>query len=635
MKSYLHQLADELNFQLDKTGSIGSGYPASSVDVAAIAKPVKKDDAISNFNDIKALIIKSADIVNAYSEEISKKLEGEYVAVSDFGTFKETTEAQLTASSAQVSSVLTKQEQIETDMGDMERELRSEIEQTAESIKLEVMDDTDGKTATIKLTVGKNTYSGQIDMTGLVTFSNLSNADGPTVIDGGNIKTGKISAEFIDVLNLVVKKLYAQNPSGSGITLDENGLQRSSADQTSPIIHLKHDWIQTSGFLEEKPYLDMFKTFFDLSAGSLVGGIKDGVHIDADGIEFRSDISNFVDYPVHSYDHTVDFGINRYGEVTGRLKVDAPTDDDHVVNKEYVDGEITKAKNGAMALRPVQIEFAGSSGHGGYIDFHHGKSTADYTSRIIEAASGTLDINQVSMSGGDLGAKNINLRGVDTPTINFGSSAATINLAGGYNQLHFKSKGNMLFYPASANGTYFALLGNSMYHSTDNSVSCGASTKRWSTVYAGTGTINTSDRNEKENIQDIDEKYIRLFKKLRPVTYEFIGGNHDRVHIGYISQEVKEAMDEVGLTDLEFAGYCRDKKTEDVLDENGVLLGTKDVLDENGEQAYLYALRYAEFIALNTKMIQLQQKKIEAMEKEMRELKETVLSALRKHNIDI
>jgi hypothetical protein len=337
-----------------------------------------------------------------------------------------------------------------------------------------------------------------------------------------------------------------------------------------------------------------------------------------------------------------------------------PTGNKDATTKEYVDQEAEKAKSqanqnlqdhtgnknnphgvtaaqvgarpdtwtpsasdvGAMAARPVQVEFAGASGHGGYIDFHYGKSTADYTSRIIEASSGTLDVNGVSMSGGDIGAKNINLRGVDAPTINFASSAATISVAGTSNQLHFKSKGNMLFYPASANGTYFALLGKSMYHSTDNAVSCGASTKRWSTVYAGTGTINTSDRNEKENIQDIDEKYIRLFEKLRPVTYEFIGDNHDRIHIGYISQEVKEAMDEVGLTDLEFAGYCRDKKTEDVLDENGVLVGQKDVLDENGEQAYLYALRYAEFVALNTKMIQLQQKKIEAMERELRELKE-------------
>lgn len=647
MSSYLHQLADELNYQLEKGGSAQNGnLQTARATAAAIAKPVKNDSAISSFNEIKALIIKSADIVKAYSDSIKETLKGEYVAVSDFGTYTEETLAELDISSDRISSALDKYEKIDGEMGELEKRMRSEIEQTAESIKLEVTDDTAGKTASIKLSVGegddKKEYTGTIDMTGLVTFTNLT--DGKTEISGDNITTGKILAEFIDVLNLVVGKLYAQNPSGSGITLDENGLQRSSADQTNPIIHLKHDWIQTGGFLEEKPYFDMFNTFFDrdVEHGNLVGGITEGVHIDADGIEFRSDISNFVDYPVHSYDHTVDFGINRYGEVTGRLKVDAPTDDDHVVNKEYVDGEITKAKNGAMALRPVQIEFAGSSGHGGYIDFHHGKSTADYTSRIIEAASGTLDINQVSMSGGDLGAKNINLRGVDTPTINFGSSAATINLAGTSNQLHIKSKGNMLLYPASANGTYFALLGNSMYHSTDNAVSCGASTKRWSTVYAGTGTINTSDRNEKENIQDIDEKYIRLFEKLRPVTYEFIGGNHDRIHIGYISQEVKDAMDEVGLTDLDFAGYCRDKKTEDVLDESGALVGQKDVLDENGKPVYQYALRYAEFIALNTKMIQLQQKtiqeqqeKIEAMEKEMRELKETVLSALRKHNIDI
>lgn len=333
---------------------------------------------------------------------------------------------------------------------------------------------------------------------------------------------------------------------------------------------------------------------------------------------------------------------------------------------------------GAMAARPVQIEMAGSGSHGGYIDFHFGQSTADNTSRIIESASGTLSINGMTFASSDktfkarnvyltgtmgAGGKtsetdakngvifgtsgNITMQGAETPTLNFINASATspqasIALAGTNNQLHIKSKGNMLFYPISTNNTYFALLSNSMYHSTDNAVSCGASTKRWSTVYAGTGTINTSDRNEKENIRDIDEKYIRLFEKLRPVTYEFIGGNHDRIHIGYISQEVKEAMDEVGLTDLEFAGYCRDKKTEDVLDESGALVGQKDVLDENGKPVYQYALRYAEFIALNTKMIQLQQKtiqeqqeKIEAMEKEMRELKETVLSALRKHNIDI
>lgn len=48
------------------------------------------------------------------------------------------------------------------------------------------------------------------------------------------------------------------------------------------------------------------------------------------------------------------------------------------------------------SLNPASIEFKGSSSHGGYIDFHYGQSTADYTSRIIEDASGKLSITASS-----------------------------------------------------------------------------------------------------------------------------------------------------------------------------------------------------------------------------------------------
>lgn len=110
IRSYLHQLADELNFQLDKTSSTISNY-VSSVD--ASAKPVEKNDSVSNFNDIKALIIKSADIVKAYYAAITKLIDENnlYVAESDFGTFKEETENTLYADGTglthQVSSIQT------------------------------------------------------------------------------------------------------------------------------------------------------------------------------------------------------------------------------------------------------------------------------------------------------------------------------------------------------------------------------------------------------------------------------------------------------------------------------------------------------------------------------------------------
>lgn len=113
MASYLHQLADELNFQLDHTGNLMSGFASTAVDVGTVPKPIKKDNAISNFNDIKALIIKSADIVNAYYAEITKLIEKNnlYAAESDFGTFKEATENTLyadgTGLTQQVSSIQT------------------------------------------------------------------------------------------------------------------------------------------------------------------------------------------------------------------------------------------------------------------------------------------------------------------------------------------------------------------------------------------------------------------------------------------------------------------------------------------------------------------------------------------------
>ncbi len=167
--------------------------------------------------------------------------------------------------------------------------------------------------------------------------------NGELYINATYIKSGTIKAEYIDADGLTVSKLYAVDANGSGIALDKYGLQRMSVDETNPIIDLKHDWLQTGGLLQEMPYFDMFKTYYDrdVTPGKLVGGIENGVHLDTNGIEFRSNIDNFSDYPTHSYDHTVDFGISRYGQVTGNLKVETPTADTHAANKGYVDGVVS------------------------------------------------------------------------------------------------------------------------------------------------------------------------------------------------------------------------------------------------------------------------------------------------------
>ena len=125
MKSYLHQLTDELNFHLDKFGTAVnsvSGYPSTTNEAARVAK---KTDPVSTFNDIKALIIKSADIVNAYYDVISAKLDGVYVAESDFGIYAEQTSQSIAANTKSIGQFYTNLQQIIDDVDDV---VRSQIE---------------------------------------------------------------------------------------------------------------------------------------------------------------------------------------------------------------------------------------------------------------------------------------------------------------------------------------------------------------------------------------------------------------------------------------------------------------------------------------------------------------------------
>ena len=103
IRSYLYQLVPQLQWALNNMGTqegINGAARPSSVYVTppAVARLVDMD-AEAKFEEIKALIIKSADIVNAYYEEINKRLEGVYVAQSDFGSYAQQTAQEIEANS--------------------------------------------------------------------------------------------------------------------------------------------------------------------------------------------------------------------------------------------------------------------------------------------------------------------------------------------------------------------------------------------------------------------------------------------------------------------------------------------------------------------------------------------------------
>lgn len=113
VKNYLFQLANQLNLALS---TIESGNVSPQVAPRASSTTAMKEKPVDSFNDIKSLIIKSADIISVYSEEISKKLKGMYVAQSDFGTYSEQTTSDITANSKSITQAYENIQKITSDV---------------------------------------------------------------------------------------------------------------------------------------------------------------------------------------------------------------------------------------------------------------------------------------------------------------------------------------------------------------------------------------------------------------------------------------------------------------------------------------------------------------------------------------
>lgn len=133
-------------------------------------------------------------------------------------------------------------------------------------------------------------------------------------------------------------------------------------------------------------------------------------------------------------------------------------------------------------------------------------------------------------------------------------------------------------------------------------------------VYLGNSgsTAVTSDENLK-NITDIDDRYINFYKSIKPIKYIYKLKGH-RTHLGFGARQIEQSLINSGLTTEEFAGILIDKDFTVYADENGT--------GEDIHYNELYSLRYEEFIALNTYMIQKLFKHNEEQARQIKDLKE-------------
>ena len=124
LNSYLIQMAEQLNWALNTIETSANENTSSAIKFEQ-SEDISPKEAEDTFNSIKALIIKSADIVKAYEETIMEDFNGTYFADSDFGTYLEQTSRTIEENSKGVNEVYTNVQTITNKVGGLEEETRT------------------------------------------------------------------------------------------------------------------------------------------------------------------------------------------------------------------------------------------------------------------------------------------------------------------------------------------------------------------------------------------------------------------------------------------------------------------------------------------------------------------------------
>lgn len=116
-------------------------------------------------------------------------------------------------------------------------------------------------------------------------------------------------------------------------------------------------------------------------------------------------------------------------------------------------------------------------------------------------------------------------------------------------------------------------------------------------IYANGSPVSvSSDARKKQEIKNLDSKYLQLMKEINSVSFKYNTGTSTsgRVHTGFIAQDVQAAMQKCGISSNQFAAFVD--------------------LNKDGSE---YALRYEEFISPMLLYIKSLEKQIELLKQKV------------------
>ena len=328
--------------------------------------------------------------------------------------------------------------------------------------------------------------------------------------------------------------------------------------------------------------------------------------VSAPSISFTSDINTGI------YSSTTDRvdvsagGVNTFGVtstqaiINGTLNLNGKTFTDRI-NAIQLNSNL-RLRNGGSAPSTKQGVILSEYGSNHFSIFNDNNFLGfNYNSTVTEepVVDGGTQILNISSAG--------SLRGVNgslsAPTYSFATSPDTGFFLASSNDIRVSLDGALVWRFTASN----VICNNNLIPGSNNAYDLGNSggNGRWRDIYATNGTINTSDRNLKEDIEDCDLG-LNFIDQLRAVSFKFIDGTSGRKHYGLIAQEVEDVLEDNEISTTDFAALIKSPKQ----DEN------EEVIPDE----YNYALRYTEFIAPMIKAIQELKAQVETLQSQVNDL---------------
>lgn len=211
----------------------------------------------------------------------------------------------------------------------------------------------------------------------------------------------------------------------------------------------------------------------------------------------------------------------------------------------------------------VRVNAAGRVGIGNANPAH----TLDVTGAAVRIASSASPAFLLQVTGGTVRDASL--------TLDPAGNIVLRNNSGGAQYFDSQTGGFFFRNFGGANAVVFSMSTASLAPGADNVRSLGTAALRFSTVFAGTGTISTSDAALKKQVGRVPEAWLDAWGAVEWCRYRFKGGA--RWHVGLVAQRVRDVFAARGIDACTLGLLCR------------------DVLPDGSER---WGLRYEECLAL-------------------------------------